>query len=206
MSCATQGCTEHVHKRYSVFVALFVYWDMVAYQNVTPETELKCRTTDHPFLPLATKLGQGYIFTGVCHSVNRGVSAPRGSALGGVSAPGGSATRGVSAPGGVWSRGKWSAPGGCLMETPPRTATAAGGTHPTGMHSCLDYMCFKLLELRRAIYKLLCSRRQVQRTSKTLWVSLQNTDIRIIKRTSNTWFPRPLSHSRWIECLVHNLN
>ena len=24
-----------------------------------------------------------------------------------------------------------------LVETPPRTATAAGGTHPTGMHSCL---------------------------------------------------------------------
>ena len=26
-------------------------------------------------LPSATKLGQGYVFTGVCHSVNRGVSA-----------------------------------------------------------------------------------------------------------------------------------
>ena len=29
-----------------------------------------------------------------------------------------------------------SAPWGCLVETPPRTATAAAGTHPTGMHSC----------------------------------------------------------------------
>ena len=27
-------------------------------------------------------------------------------------------------------------PGGCLVEMTPRTATAAGGTHPTGMHSC----------------------------------------------------------------------
>ena len=33
-------------------------------------------------------------------------------------------------------------PGGCLFlvggawSRPPRTATAAGGTHPTGMHSC----------------------------------------------------------------------
>ena len=27
--------------------------------------------------------------------------------------------------------------GGCLVEKTPRTATAAGGTHPTGMHSCL---------------------------------------------------------------------
>ena len=26
-------------------------------------------------------------------------------------------------------------PGGCLVETPP-TDTAAGGTHPTGMHPC----------------------------------------------------------------------
>ena len=32
-------------------------------------------------------------------------------------------------PGGAWSRG---VPGG-----DPQTATAAGGTHPTGMHSCL---------------------------------------------------------------------
>ena len=27
-------------------------------------------------------------------------------------------------------------PGGCMVETPTRTATAAGGTHPTGMYSC----------------------------------------------------------------------
>ena len=39
--------------------------------------------------------------------------------------------RGVPAPGGgAWSRGVH---GG----DPPGTATAAGGTHPTGMHSCL---------------------------------------------------------------------
>ena len=48
------------------------------------------------FLPPATKLGQGYIFTGVCDSVHRG---------------------------GAWWR-------------PPGTVTAAGGTYPTGMHSC----------------------------------------------------------------------
>ena len=33
-------------------------------------------------------------------------------------------------PGGAWSQGG-------LVETPP-TATASGGKHPTGMHSCLD--------------------------------------------------------------------
>ena len=47
--------------------------------------------------------------------------------------------------GGDWSRGVpglrggWCLVlGGCLVET-PRTASAAGGTHPTGMHSCLIY-------------------------------------------------------------------
>ena len=53
--------------------------------------------------------------------VSRGVPAPGG----GGSAPGGICSRGGSAPGGV--------PGG-----PPGTSTAAGGTHPTGMHSCLE--------------------------------------------------------------------
>ena len=39
--------------------------------------------------------------------------------------------------GGAWSRGGFLLPGGgCLVET-SGTATAAGGTHPTGMHSCL---------------------------------------------------------------------
>ena len=52
-----------------------------------------------------------------------GVSAPRGSAPGRCLLPGGCLLWGVSAP--------WD-PGGGL----PGTATAAGGTHPTGMHSC----------------------------------------------------------------------
>ena len=67
-----------------------------------------------------TKLREGNVFTGVCDSVHRG-----GRCL----VPGGVWSRGVPGPGG-------SGPGGCLVETPPRTATAAGGTHPTGMHSC----------------------------------------------------------------------
>ena len=52
---------------------------------------------------------------------SRGVPGPEGSALagGGVPGPGGV---GIPAP---------------LRQTPPgETATAADGTHPTGMHSC----------------------------------------------------------------------
>ena len=115
----------------------------------------------HQLLPPATKLGQGYIFTGVCHSVNGGVPGPggylvpggvcswrgllpggawsQGGLLWGVPGPGGLLPGGLL-QGGAWSwgvPGPWgvSAPGGCLVET-PRMATAAGGTHPTGMHSC----------------------------------------------------------------------
>ena len=88
-----------------------------------------------------------------------GVPAPGGVYVSCVSAPSGGAwSQGVSAPGGcllpggclflggAWSqRGvcSWgvcsqgvSAPGGTWWR-PPGMATAAGGTHPTGMHSCL---------------------------------------------------------------------
>ena len=52
---------------------------------------------------------------------------------------------GVSAPGGVCSRGGLLRGEGGLLTgrpggDPPGTATAAGGTHPTGMHSCFYYV------------------------------------------------------------------
>ena len=83
-------------------------------------------------LPPATKLGQGYIFTGVCDSVHRGGVCSQGGLLLGVPGPGGVCSRGYLLLGG-------SAPGG--WRSPPGTATAAGGTHPTGMHSCFEYFC-----------------------------------------------------------------
>ena len=62
------------------------------------------------------------MFTGVCLSTGGGYLVPGGCLV----------------LGGLWSGGMgrlvWggAVPGG----DPPRTATAAGGTHPTGMHSC----------------------------------------------------------------------
>ena len=91
-------------------------------------------------LPPATKLGQGYVFTCVCDSVHRGVLSQHAlqvvsqHALQQISVGGawswGVCSQGMPGPGGVCSRrgGPW--------RRPPRTATAAGGTHPTGMHSC----------------------------------------------------------------------
>ena len=63
-------------------------------------------------LPPATKSGQGHISTGVRDSLHRG---------------------------GAWSRGVHG-PGGVAGGEPPspKTATAGAGTHPTGMHSCLN--------------------------------------------------------------------
>ena len=86
-----------------------------------------------------TARNEGNIFTGVCDSVHKG----GGSGLGGVPGVGG-----IWSPGGIWSRGvpgleclvsggggDWSGvPGG---DSPSEMATASGGTHPTGMHSCI---------------------------------------------------------------------
>ena len=61
---------------------------------------------------------------------------------GGDLVPGGLVTGGVPVPGGVPGPGGWSGPGGVpgpkrgAWWRPPRTASVAGGTHPTGMHSC----------------------------------------------------------------------
>ena len=87
----------------------------------------------HSCYCLQTKLREGNVFTGVCDSVHGGGAPGRVTGPGvvpglGGSAPVGCLHLGVPGPGG-------SAPGGCLVET-PRTATATGGTHPTGMHSC----------------------------------------------------------------------
>ena len=112
-----------------------------------------------PFLlPPSTKLGQGYVFTRVCDSVHRngGVSrpTPRGeveeSGRGGVSRPTPQGVvegsgRGVSRPthrGGRLrglTRGVSSGGGSASLHAgihPLPTATAAGCTYPTGMHSC----------------------------------------------------------------------
>ena len=69
-----------------------------------------------PFLPPANEVCEGYVFTPVVsHSVHGG--------------------EGCLVPGGLLRGGGGGLPGG----DPPRTATAAGGTHPTGMHSCYQY-------------------------------------------------------------------
>ena len=52
-------------------------------------------------------------------------------APGGLVPGGGAGSGGVPGPGGcAWY---WGVPDG----DPPETATAAAGTHPTGMHSCV---------------------------------------------------------------------
>ena len=66
----------------------------------------------------ANEVCEGYVFTCVCHSVHGGVSRPipRGR------------LRGLA--GGVQFHTQGQNP-------PQQTATAADGTHPTRMHSCL---------------------------------------------------------------------
>ena len=76
-------------------------------------------------LPAATKLGQGNVFTGVCDSVHRGVSA----------------TVHAGIPHTPWSRHPPDTPPEPTPSPTPRKQTTAYGqraasTHPTGVHSC----------------------------------------------------------------------
>ena len=125
------GCSSirfHFHKLLLTFQWAIISWDS-PYSQFSAGNFLWI----YRFITASKRsLGQGYIFTGVCHSVNREVPAPSW---------------------GVWSwgvlqahtqGGNWrgSDPGphprGKLrgIRPPPPTTTAAGGTHPTGMHSC----------------------------------------------------------------------
>ena len=114
---------------------------------------------------------EGYVFTGVCLStggglLQAGVPGPggclvpgEGSASGGMPGPGGGVcSSGVPGPGGSAPRGVPGPGWGvvsqhALRQTPPgETATAADGTHPTGMHSCsgilfdMNFFCREKLD------------------------------------------------------------
>ena len=79
------------------------------------------------------------MFTCVCLSTGGclvpGGAWSRGGACSGRCACSGGASSGGCLPRGCLLLGGW----GCLVET-PRTATAAAGTHPTGMHSCIRWL------------------------------------------------------------------
>ena len=93
----------------------------------------------HIFTDRMWSMGEGNIFTGICHSVHR-----EGILLHGLFPEGdllpGCVWVGVWL-GGVWLGGVWSEMVGVWSEggrqTPPlEMATATVGTHPTGIHSC----------------------------------------------------------------------
>ena len=111
---------------------------------------LKSRSMHIFFITACNEVGQGYVFTRVCDSVHGGGVLSQHAlqvisqhalqqVLGGVLSQ--HALQVVSqhalqqVSGGVCSGGGVPGPGGAWWR-PPRMATAAGGTHPTGMHSC----------------------------------------------------------------------
>ena len=100
------------------------------------------------FITVNATIAQGYVFTGVCHSVHRGACIP---ACTGQTPPGKTApvrhphwadiATGQTPPG-------QAPPPSVCWDTPPYpvhagihppAATAADGTHPTGMHS--SFIC-----------------------------------------------------------------
>ena len=86
-------------------------------------------------LPPATKLGQGYVFTGVCHSVNR------------EGVPDTPQTRYIP-PGADTPQDQVHPPD---AEHAGRYGQWAGGAHPTGMQSCFDHLSGKLHEIEKKI-------------------------------------------------------
>ena len=82
-------------------------------------------------------LGQGNIFRSMCQEFcPQSVGACSGW---GVLLPGGCLLQGGACSRGGWSSWGVPAPGGVCVETPV-TATATGGTRPTGMHSCWTWI------------------------------------------------------------------
>ena len=99
-------------------------------------------TINRTYLPSATKLRRLYFHRRL--SVHKGLPGPGGCLVGGCLVRGGGAwsqgggclVPGVPGPGGAWSGGV-GIPACTEADQPPgETATAADGTHPTGMHSC----------------------------------------------------------------------
>ena len=83
-------------------------------------------------LPPATKLGQGYVFTGMCDSVQGG-GLPQ--CMLGYHTPGADTPNRSRHPSPPGSRHPPTA------EHAGRYGQCVGGTHPTGMQSCLYYYC-----------------------------------------------------------------
>ena len=90
------------------------------------------------YLPPANEAWGKVIFSQACvkNSVHRGGSGPGKCLVQGGSARGGLVQGVPGLKGGGVCSGGYLLWGECLVETPRGTATAAGGTHPTGMHSC----------------------------------------------------------------------
>ena len=89
---------------------------------------------------------QGSVFTPVCHSVHRGVSAPVHA---GIYPPGQTLAPWSNIPCPMHAGIHPPPPAQCILGYTPRCpvhagidmATAVDGTHPTGMHSCTFYLC-----------------------------------------------------------------
>ena len=100
-------------------IKLFYVHFMLLLSTHRKPSNLHCGSCNHR----PQRSCEGYVFTRVCHSVHGGGCLVLGGLL-----------RGGLLQGGVASQH-------ALRQTPPprETATAADGSHPTGMHSCLNY-------------------------------------------------------------------
>ena len=101
-------------------------------------------------LPPANEVCEGYVFTRVCLSTG-GVGIPaclagfQPTPKGEVEGSGLGWDLQAHTQGGLQVHTQGGVSQYALRQTPPPTATAAGGTHPSGMHSCHHSFCSSLL-------------------------------------------------------------
>ena len=110
------------------------------------------------FLPSANEVCEGYVFTPVCHSVHRG-----GVCLSACLDTTPPQTRPGTPPGSRSPRTRHPSPGAEM-------ATAADGTHPTGMHSC-----FLIIHPRSTSYLLIIDTRSPHKQFLTEQTSSDST-------------------------------
>ena len=144
-------CNKHTDSRLSLknsgFRNCLFYWKGARGWSVSIYYLYHTELCVISYLPPAMKLGQGYVFTRVCDSVHRGdLQWPPLHA--------GIHPHQRQAPPPHWTRGRHPSPSAVHAG---RYGQQTGGTHPTGMQSCLILwtVIFSLSRLRTLLFGLL---------------------------------------------------
>ena len=131
----TLVCCSLVYQHCSFFLCCQINRGWITVSFMLQVTDFLPHRSFSALLPSATKLRKGNVFTSVCHSVHGGWQTPPWADTPLTST--------------CWD----TPPAQCMLGyTPLPTATAADGTHPSGMHSCSSGCFHTSFFLHQSIY------------------------------------------------------